>query len=129
MSLLGGPSPKTFEQNAREDWSKVAREHGVTRVRIGFDIGQLVHEFVVLRHVIHAVAAERGLTLTGPTAILADILDAAIAAAVQAYVEARDHETKRTQAEHVAFLTHELRNPLGMATLTVSQLRRSCPGT
>src|SRR5687767_5414676 len=33
-------------------WEQVAREHGVTRVKIGFNIGQLIREFVVLRKVI-----------------------------------------------------------------------------
>lgn len=124
--LLVAP-PATFERDAREVWAKVAREHGVTRVRIGFDIRQLVHEFVVLRQVIRAVAVHAGIAIDGPESILADILDAAIAAAVQAYVEARDHDTKRRQAEYVAFLTHELRNPLGTAMLTASLLRRHVP--
>ncbi len=125
-ALLVAPRA-TFERDAREVWAKVAREHGVTRMRIGFDIGQLVHEFVVLRQVIRAVAVDAGVAIDGPESILADILDAAIAAAVQAYVEARDHETKRRQAEYVAFLTHELRNPLGTAMLTASLLRRHVP--
>jgi signal transduction histidine kinase len=127
VRLLCGSGPKTFEQNARSIWSRVAREHGVTRVRIGFDIGQLVHEFVVLRHVIRDIAKQKGVAMDAPEAILADVLDAAISEAVQAYVRARDHEAQRKQAEHLGFLTHELRNPLGTATLTVSQLRRRVP--
>src|SRR5688572_26185878 len=39
-----------LDRTARSAWEDVAREHGITRVRIGFDIGQLVHEFIVLRH-------------------------------------------------------------------------------
>src|SRR5688572_19897412 len=46
---------------SQEAWSKIAQEHGVTRVRLGFDITQLVHEFVVLRHVIEDVARGRAL--------------------------------------------------------------------
>jgi signal transduction histidine kinase len=112
------------EADARNVWQKVAREHGVTRVRIGFDIGQLVREFVVLRHVIRDVTLEHGNAREALEAVLADILDAAIGEAVRAYVQARDHEARRKQAEHIGFLTHELRNPLGTATLTASQLRR-----
>jgi signal transduction histidine kinase len=115
---------EVLEPDARQVWQKVAREHGVTRVRIGFDIGQLVREFVVLRHVIRDVSLERGHAPGAHEAVLADILDAAIVEAVRAYVHARDHEARRKQAEHIGFLTHELRNPLGTATLTASQLRR-----
>jgi signal transduction histidine kinase len=116
------------DTDAREIWLDVAREHGVTRVRIGFDIGQLVREFVLLRHVIREVISERGGPLHTLGAVLADILDAAIGEAVRAYVEARDHQARRKQAEHIGFLTHELRNPLATATLTASQLRRELGG-
>ena len=104
-----------------EAWSTVAREHGVTRVRLGFDIAQLVHEFVVLRHVIQDEAHKHGL---GVHSVLADVIDAAIAAAVRAYVDARDYDARRRQAEHIGFLTHELRSPLSTAVLGTAELRR-----
>lgn len=105
-------------------WSAIAREHGVTRVRIGFNINQLLNEFIILRHVIREVALEHGIETDGPEAVLADSLDAAIAASVSAYVEARDYEARRRQAENVAFLTHELRNPLSNAMTATAQLRQ-----
>src|SRR5438046_2810665 len=96
MMFVHFRSPATWW---RRVWLKVAREHGVTRVRLGFDIGQLVREFVILRHVIRDVSVARG---CGPEveAVLADVLDAAIGEAVAAYVEARDLEAQRKQAEH-----------------------------
>jgi signal transduction histidine kinase len=116
------------QQGAREIWLEVARARGVTRARGGLDIEQLVHELVVLGRVIRDVAVERGVAMDGPGAVLADVLDAAISAAVRAYVDAREREARRLQARHVSFLTHELRNPLGTAMLTASQLRtRSAP--
>ena len=42
---------------------------------------------------------------------------------MKAYVDARDIEARRTQAESIAFLTHELRNPLTTAVLTTAKLR------
>ena len=36
-----------IEARSESVWSKVARDHGVTRVRLGFDITQLIHEFIV----------------------------------------------------------------------------------
>lgn len=105
-------------------WSTMAREHGVTRVRIGFDINQLLTEFIILRHVIREVALEHGIETSATEAVLADALDSAIAASVCAYVEARDYEARRRQAENVGFLTHELRNPLSNAMMAAAQLRR-----
>ncbi|MEO6573226.1 MAG: HAMP domain-containing sensor histidine kinase [Polyangiaceae bacterium] len=37
-------------------------------------------------------------------------------------MDARDYEARRVEAEHIAFITHELRNPLGTAMLTATQL-------
>jgi signal transduction histidine kinase len=124
VALLGARPAINLLERAHTAWSDMARQHGVTRVRIGFDIGQLVHEFVVLRHVIRELATESGINETGVEALLADILDAAISEAVEAYVEARDYEARRKQAENIGFLTHELRNPLSTAVLSTTALRR-----
>lgn len=104
-------------------WSRVARHHGITRVRIGFDIGQLVREFVVLRQQIRAVALESGASAPVFDALLADVIEAAIIESVGSYVEARDYETRRVQAQNLGFLTHELRNPLSTAVGSVELLR------
>lgn len=101
--------------NGAAIWSRVAREHGITRVRIGFDIDQLIYEFVALRQVIRAVAAEHGISTAATEGVLTDLIEAAIADAVRAYVQARDYAMRRTQAEHIGFVTHELRNPLATA--------------
>jgi signal transduction histidine kinase len=108
-----------------QTWSDIAREHGVMRVRIGFDITELIREFVVLRHVIRGVLEEKHALGGGPDteSLLTDLLDGAITAAVRAYVEARDYDARRAHAEQVAFLTHELRNPLSSAMLSAAQLR------
>ncbi len=114
-----------LKHTARAAWSEIAREHAITRVRLGFDIDQLVHEFIVLRCVLSDVVREENLAFNDRQAErVADLIDAAIAVSVRSYVDARDFETRRTQAEHIGFLTHELRNPLGAATLGASQLRR-----
>jgi signal transduction histidine kinase len=113
-----------YAANGEPAWSKVAREHGVTRVRIGFDINQLVREFVILRHVIREIAEKQGVVLDGPETILTDCLDGAIGASVGAYVDARDYQARRKEAENIGFLTHELRNPLSTAMMAASHLRQ-----
>jgi hypothetical protein len=52
VSLLKQSKLDVLAGDASAAWADVAREHGITRVRIGFDISQLIHEFVVLRRVI-----------------------------------------------------------------------------
>ena len=119
-----GNGVESLDGRAESAWSRVARDHGITRVRIGFDISQLVHEFIVLRRTIQDVVSEEDPSLASADA-LPEMLEAAIAVAVQAYVDARDFETRRTQAANIGFLTHELRHPLAAVSLAASRLRQN----
>lgn len=121
----GTPSGESVDERGESAWSKVARDHGITRVRIGFDIGQLVHEFVVLRRVIYEVVRESDPAFSTADPTLTDLLDSGISAAVQAYVDARDYEARRAQAANIGFLIHELRQPLSTAMVTSSLVRTS----
>jgi signal transduction histidine kinase len=122
--LRSSRTEQPFADRAESAWARVARQHGITRVQIGFDIGQLVHEFVVLRHVIQEIVHEQEPGLLEADCLLAELIDAAIATAVQAYVDARDYEARRDQAKSIGFLTHELRHPLSAAVLAAARLRR-----
>lgn len=110
-------------------WKRIAREHAVTRVRLGFDIEKLVQEFFILRRVLFRVMCEK--TEVGPAATqdaaLATLIESAVATAVRTYVEARDYESRRLEAQHIGFVTHELRNPLSVVSLGLRQLRRFVP--
>jgi signal transduction histidine kinase len=113
-----------------EAWRQIAREHAITGLRDGFDISQLVRELILLRESIFEVLAGAG----AADAIdarqadhLASLINAAIAAAVESYVQARNYAARGQRAQHVRFITHELRNPLTTAKLAASQLRR--PGS
>jgi signal transduction histidine kinase len=104
-------------------WKDVAREHAETRIRQGFDVSGLVHEFFLLRRVILGIVAERNEPpLTEQAAIIADLVGAAVADAVASYVEARDYAMRKAETEHVGFITHELRNPLSAAMNAVTRL-------
>jgi len=127
VTVLCGEARDGIAQGAHGAWTAVAREHGVTRVQIGFNITQLVHEFIVLRQGIRDVVCERGMPVEQAEGALADIRDAAISAAVEAYVDARDFQARGVQAQNVAFLTHELRNPLSTALMTAANLRKRVP--
>jgi signal transduction histidine kinase len=104
-------------------WADVAREHALTRVRQGFDIASLFREFTILRAVLVEVVHEETFRRESVFEALTEAIEAAMQRAVESYVESRDNEARRVEAEHVAFITHELRNPLGTAMLGVSQLR------
>jgi len=104
-ALRGSKSTgESLGERGESAWVQVARDHGITRVRIGFDITQLIHEFVVLRRVISEVAKKYDPELVGAEPLLTELLDSAITVAVQAYVDARDYEARRTQAANIAFL-------------------------
>jgi len=117
-------------------WEEVAREHAVTRVRLGFDVGELVREFILLRQVLYEISLQDETTLpvgrqaTRVTDLMkdvADLIESAICVAVGTYVEARDYAARQKEAEHISFLTHELRNPLSTMKLTASRLRGVVP--
>lgn len=119
-------SADTAQAGGTSSWESVAREHADTRVRLGFDIDQLVEEFIVLRQVLFSVLDRDGVLVhIEQVARIADLIDGAIAAAVKSYVDSRDFELRRQNAEHIGFVTHELRNPLATATLAVAQLHRA----
>ena len=106
-------------------WADVAREHALTRVRLGFDIDQLVREFIVLRQVLMEFAeTEKLLTSVEEVDRVTNLIESAISVAVRSYVASRDYEFRKMEAEHVAFITHELRNPLTTATMAASEVCR-----
>lgn len=119
----------TAEAGGVASWDNVVRDHAAQRVRLGFDIDQLVHEFIVLRQVILNIVKEEGsVRLDGRQSTrLADLVDGAIAAAVKSYVEFRDREARKREAEHIGFITHELRNPLTTAMLGTKQVLETTP--
>jgi signal transduction histidine kinase len=121
---------QTIEQGGALAWSGVASEHAITRVRQGFDVDQLVREFIRLRQALLSVAADEHVELDGSqTQDIADLIDAAIAVGVRTYVQSRDYAARQREAEHIGFLSHELKNPLGTAKLAAGRLRRLSTAT
>ena len=116
-----------MEHRGVEAWVETARSHALTRVRIGFDISQLVHEFSILRRVLFDAVRDH-VHEPRQAERVADLMDGAVAAAVKSYVDARDFEQRKQEAQHIGFLTHELRNPLNVSILATSRLRLSLGG-
>ncbi len=101
-----------------------AAEHGVQRLRLGFDLEALVREYGILRRCIIDLANDEGLQIgAADFDILFECLISGIADAVTQYTEERDAEHQRQANEHFGFIAHELRNPLSTALLALSSLQ------
>lgn len=103
-------------------WADLAREHALTRVRLGFDVGQVFHELALLLRVTMEVLRMEGMSDTQQFERLLELIEPAMSKSIQAYVDSRDHAARRTEAEHISFVTHELRNPLGAISIAAEQL-------
>jgi signal transduction histidine kinase len=102
-----------------------AEQHGEQRLGLGFDVAEVVREYGMLHECILEVAAEAGLEVAHrDQALVVKWLNAGIAEAVSQYVKQRDLELQRQSSEHLGFIAHELRNPLGSARMAFERLRR-----
>jgi signal transduction histidine kinase len=111
-----------------EHSSPNAEEHGVQRLRLGFDIGKVVREYGLLHAaILELAAAEEVAITTTETRMLALALNEGTCDAVTQYQWQRDSELQRQAAEHLGFIAHELRNPLATARTAYSILQRQQP--
>jgi signal transduction histidine kinase len=105
--------------------SENAVEHGAQRLRLGFDVAEVVREYGILHQCILQLAAEAGVVVApNEHQVLARWLNGGIAVAVTQYVAERDVELQRQAAAHLGFIAHEVRNPLSAARLALASLRR-----
>jgi signal transduction histidine kinase len=102
-----------------------AEEHGQQRLRLGFDVAEVVREYGMLHECILEIAAEAELVISlREQAIIGKWLNTGIADALAQYVRERDLELQRQHSEHLGFIAHELRNPLSSARMAFLTLRR-----
>lgn len=115
-----------------------AVEHGIQRWEIGWDIGSLARDFMILRRtLIRRFQTALDIDLDDIMAISAAI-DEAVAVSISAYVESRELElNKQNEAlerknyelkRFAHMVAHEIRNPLGLITLAASSLKRKLSG-
>ncbi|HEX8148396.1 MAG TPA: HAMP domain-containing sensor histidine kinase [Pyrinomonadaceae bacterium] len=87
--------------------------HGLQRFEVGFDVGEIVAEYGLLRACVQDLAEERGLSFCGDAArVVGGRIDKAIRRAVETYVSYQREETRRRREEHLAFVAHDLKTPL-----------------
>jgi hypothetical protein len=100
-----------------------AEEHGEQRLRLGFDVAEVVREYGALHECILQLAGKEGLDVSlRDQELVVKYLNSGIADAVSQYVKQRDLETQRQTSEHLGFIAHELRNPLSAAQYAVRRL-------
>jgi signal transduction histidine kinase len=96
--------------------SETASGHGEQRLRLGFSLDAVVREYGVLHDAIVATARDVDVEITfAELQCVFHSLITGIACAVSEYARQRDAEQQRLHNEHIAFIAHELRNPLASA--------------
>lgn len=101
-----------------------ASEYGAQRLRLHFDVGEVVREYGLLHECILELARDAGLpTSLDEQQIVLKRLNSGIADALAQYVKQRDQELERQTSEHFGFIAHELRNPLSAARSALHRLR------
>jgi signal transduction histidine kinase len=98
--------------------------HGVQRFYDGLDVDEVVAEYNLLRTAFHTVAERHGLTVAGEAAhIINHRIDEAVRLAVAAFAAQQELIRREQQAEHLAFIAHDLRTPLNAVSLLVEELK------
>lgn len=102
--------------------------HGLDRLRIGFDIEEVVAEYNALRGVIQDLIERHNLSLRGPVnRTINRVIDMSIGLAVKTYATQKALEIQQRREEHLAFVAHDLRSPLSAIAMAAKLLERAVP--
>lgn len=100
--------------------------HGSQRLQDGFNIGEVVAEYNILRGCVHDLVETASLRLEGRAFhILNQVLDGAIGLAVETYATEQALEVQRRREEYLAFVAHDLRTPLSAISLTTRVIEQA----
>ena len=100
--------------------------HGMQREHDGFNIGEVVAEYNILRGCIHDLVEGASLSLEGRAFhILNLVLDGAIGLAVETYATEQALEVQRRREEYLSFVAHDLRTPLSAIALTTRVIEQA----
>jgi signal transduction histidine kinase len=100
-------------------------EHGLERLRNGFEVEEVVAEYNILRECIHEMATHYGIAMQGqPFHILNHAFDGAVGAAVRTYAVQQAVEVQQRRQDYLAFVAHDLRTPLNAISLAAVMLER-----
>jgi len=122
-ALRAEESPQTAAEPA-------SAAHGTQRLRVGFDLVEVIREYEILTEcILDEVEAVGGSISTRAFRRVQTLLNAGRADAVAAYVARRDADVAREHSQHIAFVAHELRSPLMAAFMAATTLQKKAePG-
>jgi two-component system, OmpR family, phosphate regulon sensor histidine kinase PhoR len=102
--------------------------HGLDRLRLGFDVEEVVGEYNALRGVIQDLIERHDLSLRGPVnRTINRVLDMSIGLAVKTYAAQKALEIQQRREEHLAFVAHDLRTPLSAIAMAAKMLEVKVP--
>ena len=102
--------------------------HGFERLRLGFDVEEVVAEYNALRSAIQNLAERNGLSLYGKTNhIVNRVIDEAVGLAVKTYATQKAVEVQQRRDEHLSFVAHDLRSPLSAVLMAARLLEANLP--
>ncbi len=102
--------------------------HGLERLRIGFDVEEVVAEYNALRSVIQNLAERHDLSLHGKANhIVNRVIDGAIGLAVKTYATQKALEVRERRGEHLSFVAHDLRTPISVIAMAAKLLDTHLP--
>jgi signal transduction histidine kinase len=102
--------------------------HGLDRLRLGFDVEEVVAEYNALRGVIQDLIERHDLRLRGAiNRTINRVIDVSIGLAVKTYATQKALEIQQRREEHLAFVAHDLRSPLSAIAIAAKLLERTVP--
>jgi len=100
--------------------------HGSQRVQDGFNIGEVVGEYNILRGCVHDLIEGANIRLDGRAChIVNQVLDGAIGIAVETYATEQALEVQKRREEYLSFVAHDLRTPLSAISLIARVIEQS----
>lgn len=102
--------------------------HGLDRLRLGFDVEEVVGEYNALRGVIQDLIEEHDLRLRGAVnRTINRVIDVSIGLAVKTYAAQKALEIQQRREEHLTFVAHDLRSPLAAIAMAARLLEVAVP--
>jgi signal transduction histidine kinase len=102
--------------------------HGLDRLRLGFDVEEVVAEYNALRGIIQDLIERHDLRLRGAVnRTINRVIDVSIGLAVKTYAAQKALEIQQRREEHLAFVAHDLRSPLSAIAMAAKLLEVTIP--
>lgn len=102
--------------------------HGLDRLRLGFDVEEVVGEYNALRGVIQDLIERHDLRLRGAVnRTINRVIDVSIGLAVKTYAAQKALEIQQRREEHLTFVAHDLRSPLAAIAMAARLLEVTVP--